>query len=87
MTGVSLLIQGFSKTVERTLRRALLCFGIGLTFVLPGGRAGETKGQSHQHGGHAPGTVNFPVSCSEQAQVEFRQSIALLHHMTYPQAR
>jgi tetratricopeptide (TPR) repeat protein len=33
------------------------------------------------------GTVNFPVSCSRQAQVEFNRAVALLHHMTYPQAR
>jgi tetratricopeptide (TPR) repeat protein len=31
--------------------------------------------------------VNFPVTCSEQAQVEFNRAVALLHHMTYPQAR
>ncbi len=33
------------------------------------------------------GTVSFPVSCSEQAQLQFNQAVALLHHMTYPQAR
>jgi tetratricopeptide (TPR) repeat protein len=33
------------------------------------------------------GEVDFPISCSEQAQVEFNHAVALLHHMTYPQAK
>jgi tetratricopeptide (TPR) repeat protein len=33
------------------------------------------------------GEVNFPISCSEQSQVEFNHAVALLHHMTYPQAK
>jgi tetratricopeptide (TPR) repeat protein len=40
-----------------------------------------------QHADHALGKVHFPVSCTEKAQAEFDQGIALLHHMTYPQAR
>ena len=43
-----------------------------------------------QHQGHAPhrlGTVHFPISCSAPAQAEFDRGVALLHHMTYPQAR
>lgn len=39
------------------------------------------------HAGHALGTVHFPVSCSPPAQRDFNQALALLHHMTYPQAR
>jgi tetratricopeptide (TPR) repeat protein len=35
----------------------------------------------------ALGTVDFRVSCSAQAQVEFNRAVALLHHMTYPRAR
>ncbi len=34
-----------------------------------------------------PGSVDFPVSCSASAQAEFNRAVALLHHMTYPQAR
>ncbi len=49
--------------------------------------AGEARGQDHQHAGHALGRVEFPVSCSVQAQAEFNRAAALLHHMTYPQAR
>jgi tetratricopeptide (TPR) repeat protein len=35
----------------------------------------------------ALGTVDFPISCSQSAQAEFNRAAALLHHMTYPQAR
>jgi tetratricopeptide (TPR) repeat protein len=31
--------------------------------------------------------VDFPVSCSKRAQARFNEAVALLHHMTYPQAR
>ncbi len=55
--------------------------------VLLGGSAGETRGQVEQHAGHPLGVVDFPITCSEQAQVEFNRAVALLHHMTYPQAR
>src|SRR5687768_3316824 len=46
---------------------------------------GEAVAQDHA--AHALGTVEFPVSCSKEAQTEFTRAIALLHHMTYPQAR
>lgn len=52
-----------------------------------GGFARETRGQDLQPAGHSLGMVDFPVTCSEQAQVEFNRAVALLHHMTYPQAR
>ena len=38
------------------------------------------------HAGHALGTVDFPVSCSKASQAGFDHAVALLHHMTYPQA-
>jgi tetratricopeptide (TPR) repeat protein len=43
--------------------------------------------QEQTHAGHALGSVHFPVSCSATAQRDFDQALALLHHMTYPQAR
>lgn len=49
--------------------------------------ASASSGKDMQHAGHALGTVDFPVSCSKPAQVEFNRAVALLHHMTYPQAR
>src|ERR1044072_2294011 len=33
------------------------------------------------------GAGEFPVSCSRPAQAEFERAAALVHHMTYPQAR
>ncbi|HEX5132855.1 MAG TPA: tetratricopeptide repeat protein [Candidatus Krumholzibacteria bacterium] len=59
----------------------------GLMLVLLGVSAGDTRSQVPQHAGHSLGTVDFPISCSESAQVEFNRAVALLHHMTYPQAR
>lgn len=39
------------------------------------------------HDGHEGGAVHFPVSCSAPARAGFDCALALLHHMTYPQAR
>jgi len=33
------------------------------------------------------GAIDFPISCSLPARVEFNRAVALLHHMTYPEAR
>jgi tetratricopeptide (TPR) repeat protein len=76
-----------SNSVDRTARRVVLYLGVGVMVVLLGGCVGKTRGQVQQHAGHSLGTVDFPISCSEQAQVEFNRAVALLHHMTYPQAR
>lgn len=46
---------------------------------------GSTSAAEHDH--QAQGAVNFPISCSAPARVQFNQAITLLHHMTYPQAR
>ena len=40
-----------------------------------------------QHATHRMGAVSFRISCSPPAQTEFNRAVALLHHMTYPQAR
>ena len=55
--------------------------------ILLGCLAGETSGQVQGPDGGRLGTVDFPVSCSEPAQTEFNRAVALLHHMTYSQAR
>jgi tetratricopeptide (TPR) repeat protein len=39
------------------------------------------------HAGHGTGTVDFKVHCAPQVRADFDQALALLHHMTYPQAR
>ena len=55
---------------------------IAAVAVLPAAQA-----QAQAHTGHALGKVHFPVSCSAPARRDFDQALALLHHMTYPQAR
>lgn len=65
-----------------------LSLGAGLVaLAMLGGFAGEARSQDQGHMGHALGAVDFPVSCSGPAQGEFNRAVALLHHMTYPQAR
>lgn len=41
--------------------------------------------QDHRH--QSLGIVDFPVSCAKRSQAQFNHAVALLHHMTYPQAR
>ncbi|MEO8306528.1 MAG: hypothetical protein ABI616_00635 [Pseudomonadota bacterium] len=68
-------------------RRAHSNRPIVIALLLLAGFAGAAQAQVDPHAGHAMGSVDFPVSCSAQAQVQFNQAVALLHHMTYPQAR
>lgn len=56
-----------------------------LLACLPATAAPPTEHSVHE--GHALGRVSFPVSCSATARADFEQALALLHHMTYPQAR
>jgi tetratricopeptide (TPR) repeat protein len=46
-----------------------------------------TQREHAAHSGHSLGKVEFPVSCTAEAQTQFNGAAALLHHMTYPQAR
>ncbi len=87
MTSSRLPWRNPGKSVEHMPSLVFLYLRAGLMVVLLGGCLGETKAQVQQHTGHPVGTVDFPVSCSEQAQVEFNRAATLLHHMTYPQAR
>lgn len=82
----SALFRRPGNSVDGTRRPVLLYLGAGLMAVLLGGCASETRHQVQQHDSHPLGTVDFPVTCSVQAQVEFNRAVALLHHMTYPQA-
>src|SRR5438045_8251574 len=61
-----------------------LCMGLVVSAAVFIGA--ETQAQM-RHANHDLGVVNFPVSCSKPAQKEFTHAVALLHHMTYPQAR
>ena len=65
-------------TLLRPSQRIFL--GFALTLIV-------SAAVSAQHAGHSMSAVNFPVSCSPKAQVEFNRAVTLLHHMTYPQAR
>src|SRR5678815_3451998 len=61
---------------------ALALAGLALRVGLMSATAEEET-----HGGHDLGKVDFPISCSKEAQAEFNHAVALLHHMTYPEAR
>ncbi len=65
-----------------TLHRSLAAFAV-VAFL---GCAHTTPSQ-HVHAHGPVGVVNFPVSCSAAAQREFNEAMAILHHMTYPQAQ
>src|SRR5690349_2316237 len=68
------------------IKRDSSIFVIGLTVFLLGG-APSVRAQVSSHAGHGMGTVDFRVSCTPEAQTKFNEAVALLHHMTYPQAR
>jgi tetratricopeptide (TPR) repeat protein len=87
MTRGTLPRQEPRGSADRTPRDALHYLCVGLMVVSLAGCAGRPEGRMQQHTGHVLGTVDFPITCSEQAQGEFNQAVALLHHMTYPQAR
>jgi tetratricopeptide (TPR) repeat protein len=75
------------RSARRTPRRTSRCLPVGLLVASLAGYADETRGPLRQDAGHASGTVDFPITCSERARMEFNRAVALLHHMTYPQAR
>ncbi len=65
--------------------RRLVCLCLTAALLGP---PGARPAMSHEDSNdHALGNVSFAVSCSEAAQVEFNRAVALLHHMTYVQAR
>ncbi len=67
----------------RTMRPTAACLVLACAAVY----AGACGAQQSGHSGDALGEVDFPVSCAAAAQPSFNQAMALLHHMTYPQAR
>jgi tetratricopeptide (TPR) repeat protein len=68
--------------MHRRRRRAAL-----LAVPLLAGRTAIAQVPAHDPAGHALGTVHFTVSCSNTVQAQFDHAVALLHHMTYPEAR
>jgi tetratricopeptide (TPR) repeat protein len=73
--------------VGRKSPSVFLTVAAPLMAILLGSDAGRAQDNVQHHGGHALGRVDFPITCSEQAQAEFSRAVALLHHMTYPQAQ
>jgi tetratricopeptide (TPR) repeat protein len=59
---------------------------VAATFALCGWLTEATAQGAHDVQGEL-GAVDFSVSCSAPAQIQFNRAVALLHHMTYPQAR
>ena len=60
-----------------------------ISLAVPLGLSAATRlwAQSPEQHAHDLGVVDFRVSCSAAAQAEFNTGVALLHHMTYPDAR
>ena len=58
-----------------------------VAFGLLASLATRAVSQHERHEAQALGTVRFPVACATSVQAEFNRAVALLHHMTYPQAR
>lgn len=75
---------------EPTLRRsrsapwAVVGLSIATAMVAVGVHSEE---HTDHHSDRSLGKVDFQVSCTARAQVEFEHGVLLLHHMTYPQAR
>ena len=66
--------------VGSSFRSTLAAIGFAASPALAGA-------QHDTHDKAALGTVRFPVSCAPAVQAGFNRAVALLHHMTYPQAR
>ena len=58
-----------------------------LAIIMAAGLTLGSRAQGQQHTGHELGAVDFPISCGAPARAAFNRAVALLHHMTYPQAR
>jgi tetratricopeptide (TPR) repeat protein len=68
------------STTSRPVLTAAAALWLGLA------APGRAQTEAGAHAGHALGTVDFRVSCPA-VQADFDRAVALLHHMTYPQAR
>lgn len=83
---MSVLRRAATRCMHHPLQSGRLLLGHVLVSAVLGGVPRAAMGQAEQHA-HPLGTVDFPISCSSAAQAEFTRAVALLHHMTYPQAR
>jgi tetratricopeptide (TPR) repeat protein len=88
MTNFNIPLQrSRSDRMAAGVRHTCAPIALAAAAVLLAVTAPDAAGQAHAHGDDTLGTVDFPVSCSTAAQVEFNRAVALLHHMTYPRAR
>jgi hypothetical protein len=65
------------KSAGRARRPVYLYLSAALMIVLFGGIAGKARGHVEQHAGHPLGMVDFPITCSEEAQVAFNRAVVL----------
>jgi tetratricopeptide (TPR) repeat protein len=70
---------------KRASLSIILCLAI--VVVSAGLTVAAENPSAAEHSDHHAGAVSFPISCSEDAQPQFNRAMALLHHMTYPEAR
>lgn len=61
----------------------LIAVGLAIAALVPAAMPHRAEGQNRGD----LGVVSFPVSCTAAAQAEFDRAVALLHHMTYPEAQ
>jgi pimeloyl-ACP methyl ester carboxylesterase len=78
-----------AATITRATQQAstLEALVAALAAASTGGSPSPASAEGQPHPDHPLGTVDFHISCSEPAQGQFNRAVALLHHMTYPQAR
>ena len=77
-------MRGLNRSAANTHRRTLR---LAVTSLAIAAATTQIHGQVASHGHNDLGEVDFGISCSAQARTEFNEAVALLHHMTYPQAR
>ena len=77
----------FGETPERAAHSSSSFAAAMLIALLLGAVVAAAHGQREQHAHERLGRVDFPVSCNAAAQTEFDRAVALLHHMTYAEAR
>lgn len=79
--------HGVSSLHSASSLRGVSSFAATMFIVLISCAAAAAHGQREQHAHERLGRVDFPVSCTAAAQAEFDRAVALIHHMTYSEAR
>src|SRR5262245_52018161 len=64
-----------SAMLRLATSRGILIWSLAIFLAQPGARAQEEKF----------GEVNFPISCSAAAQVQFNRAVAMLHSFFFPE--